>query len=1070
MKLKSLFLLGLASVASLLSSCVKEADVNAPKFAAQIKASEDGIRHDTISVEGGELVVELLASEAWSATVEPGTSLDVVDDITIEPASGSASSSIVEVVAKLPANKGNDRSVKLSFIGSTHSAAVSFIQKGELGERLLECTVSEFLQKPVDASVYYQITGLVGTITNDVYSNFYIVDPETDESILIYGLAYKADITNQRVSVLKTEGVQKGDMITIASTRGDYNDTPQGKNSYYISHEKSQSPMIQLGLREVTAVVGQSFELPVTSNLVTWTLSSDVEWLSFEPASGSESTTVKVSVSDAGEGDTATITLSAEGLESVTCAVTRTNVQDATAAEINAAEDGKVFRVTGIVSKIENTKYGNLYIKDYTGEVYVYGTNNFAEKNIAEGDVITVVGPKTSFKESPQMKNVDVEKHYSIQDTKVADFRAAEDNKEVYYRLTGKVTKSTEEYTKFDLEQYGNFALEDESGNVYVYGVLPGWGAAKGQFGSLEVKEGDTITIIAYKTTFKGLEQAGGAVYISHKAGQTPEPSFSVDGKQWVFEWQMNEKTKTTAVLDFGVYAEGQFTFAYDWSVLDPEAYSGIYPVYTGSYVIDEENSKVSLSLANIFDEEAVLSGDITYSDVTETTAHFELAEVFSPLDLESADATVGTPQILDPNGGGEDEYYTLAEVAAFGEGEGYQVKDVVVLASCNKMTIIADNTAFMFLFNKDTFEVGDVLTVSGDIVEYDGVLEWSNATVKVTSKGAEVTYPEVQAYDAEAFAQYVTYPVVEYVKFTAVHDGSKLWVGDTQIYLQNPTGITPQAGEVEITGFTLGFNTQHNNVSVLVTSLEQKNYLSSINVASSVSVNVGESVALGASSTSPAALSYVSADETIATVSAEGVVSGVKEGTTTITISVPAEGLYSAASAEVSITVNASGTVEKKWVKVTEAKESWAGQYIIVAESASKYLDASLPVGKGNGELGSTDGVKDVTIDGNSISLTSVPESSSFTIEAVEGGYAIKAASGKYLAGQSNSNTLVGSDTPSQLSIALNEDGTVKIAIADGSTNLVYNSSAKMVRFYKTATINGNPNGYPYVSLYELK
>ena len=939
MKLKSLFLLGLASVASLLSSCVKEADVNAPKFAAQIKASEDGIRHDIIPVEGGELVVELLAAEAWSATVEPGTSLDKVDDITIEPASGSASSSIVEVVAKLPANKGYNRSVKVSFIGSTHSATVSFIQNGELGKLLSKCTVSEFLKKPVDASVYYQITGLVGTIADDVYSNFNIVDPETAESILIYGLAYKSDITNQEVSVLKTEGVQEGDMITIASTRGDYKGTPEGINSYYISHEKSQSPMIKLGLNEFTAVVGQSFELPVTSNLVTWTLSSDVQWLSFNPASGSESTTVVVSVSDAGEGDTATITLSAEGLESVTCAVTRTNVQDATAAEINAAEDGKVFRVTGIVSKIENTKYGSLYIKDYTGEVFVYGTNDFAEENIAEGDVITVVGPKSSHNESPQLKNVDVEKHYSIKDTKVADFRAAEDNNEVYYRLTGKVIKSTEENTKFDLEVYGNFALEDESGSVYVYGVVPAWGAAKKQFGTLGVKEGDTITIIAYKTTYNGLEQAGGAVYISHEAGQTPEPSFSVDGKQWVFEWQYDEETKTTAVLDFGVYAEGQFTFAYDWGALDPESYAGISPLYQGTYVVDAENSKVTLSFVNIFDEEDVLSGDITYSELTETTAHFEFAGDFVLLGLESADATVGTPEITDdPSiGGGEDEYYTLEEVADLGVGTGYQVKDVVVLASCNNRTIIADNTAFMFLFNK-TFEVGDVLTVSGDIVEYDGVLEWSNATVEVTSKGAEVPYHEVKAYGAEDFAQYVTSPVVEYVKFTAVHDGSKLWVGDTQIYLQNPTGLTPQAGEVEITGFTLGFNTDHNNVTVLVTSLEQKNYLSSINVASSVSVNVGESVVLGASSTSPAALSYVSADETIATVSAEGVVSGVKEGTTTITISVPAEGLYSAASAEVSITVNASGTVEPKVLYTLDTTEeslqgsdnSYTGNYDI--------------------------------------------------------------------------------------------------------------------------------------------
>ncbi|MGN1226390.1 MAG: Ig domain-containing protein, partial [Candidatus Cryptobacteroides sp.] len=328
---------------------------------------------------------------------------------------------------------------------------------------------------------------------------------------------------------------------------------------------------------------------------------------------------------------------------------------------------------------------------------------------------------------------------------------------------------------------------------------------------------------------------------------------------------------------------------------------------------IDEENSKVTLDLVSIIYEDEVLSGEITYSNLTETTAHFELADVFSSLGIESADATVGTPEILDPAGSGEDDYYTLAEVAAFGVGKGYQVKDVVVLASCNKRTIIADNTAFMFLFNSTTFEVGDVLTVSGNIVEYDGVLEWSNATVTVTDKGAAVTYPEVKAYGAEDFAQYVTYPVVEYVKFTAVHDGSKLKVGGTEIYLLNPTELTPQAGEVEISGFTLGYNTNYSNVTVLVTSLEQKNYTSSIKVVANASVNVGETIELGASTNSPATLSYVSADESIATVSAEGVVSGVKEGTTTITVSVPAEGLYSEASAEVTITVNASGTAEPR-------------------------------------------------------------------------------------------------------------------------------------------------------------
>ena len=921
MKFKSLFFTAIASVAALLASCTPQEELIEPKMATD-KATY------TIGADGGDVTVKLLAGQDWTATVEPGTSLDEVPDVTVTPDHGVASSAAVEVKVTFGENSGYNRKARVSFQGKTLSAAVVIEQEGKEGERLLKCSVSEFLQKPVDASVYYELTGIVGTITNDTYSNFYIVDPETEESILIYGLAYKEDVTNQKVSLLANEGVQEGDTITIASTRGAYGDTQEGLNSYYISHKKSEKPSIKLGLSETVAVAGASFDLAVTSNKVTWTLTSDVEWLSFEPSTGSESTVVVVSVAEEKEGDVneATITLSAEGLESVTCAVTRTNIQDATAAEVNAAEDGKVFRVTGIVSSIANEKYGNLYIKDYTGEVYVYGTNNFAEEGIAAGDVITVVGSKSSYNEAPQMKNVDVEKHYSIKDTPVADFRAAEDNKEVYYRLTGKVTKSTEDGTKFDLEAYGNFALEDETGNVYVYGVRPAWGSPKGQFGTLGVKEGDTITIIAYKTTFKETIEADGCVYISHEAGETPEPTGSVDGKQWVFEWQINEETKTTAVLDFGVYAEGQFTFAYDMSALDPE-YAGIYPAYMGTYAIDEQNCKVSLNLADVFDDTKVISGDITYSNVTETTAHFDLS-AFSSFGLSSADATVGTPDILDPNGEDEEDYCTLSEILnLFGAGTDYQVKDVVVLASYNNRTIIADHTAFMFLYGS-TYEVGDVLTVKGDVVTYDGVLEWSKPTVEVTSKGAEVTYPAIKTYDAAAFAQYVSSPVVEYVKFTAVCEGSTLKVGDTAIYLQNGTGVAPAEGEVEMTGFTLGYNTSKQNVSILVTALEQKLYTSSIKVASSKSVNVGETVELGATTNSPAALSYASADETVVTVSAEGVITGVKEGTTTITITVPATGIYTAATAEVAVTVNAAGTAvpasyEENFSKYTDKNTS---------------------------------------------------------------------------------------------------------------------------------------------------
>ena len=43
-----------------------------------------------------------------------------------------------------------------------------------------------------------------------------------------------------------------------------------------------------------------------------------------------------------------------------------------TCAQANAGETGKVYRVRGTVTSIANTTYGNMYITDETGTVYVY--------------------------------------------------------------------------------------------------------------------------------------------------------------------------------------------------------------------------------------------------------------------------------------------------------------------------------------------------------------------------------------------------------------------------------------------------------------------------------------------------------------------------------------------------------------------------------------------------------------------------------------------------------------------------------------------------------------------------
>ena len=107
---------------------------------------------------------------------------------------------------------------------------------------------------------------------------------------------------------------------------------------------------------------------------------------------------------------------------------------------------------------------------------------------------------------------------YAVETKTIAEFRELPDNKEKYYLISGTISNATEEGTKNDVETYGNFNLTDETGSVYVYGVLKGWGGAKGQFGDLNLTWGDKLTVIAYKTTYKGLVEAVGVYVSSEKA------------------------------------------------------------------------------------------------------------------------------------------------------------------------------------------------------------------------------------------------------------------------------------------------------------------------------------------------------------------------------------------------------------------------------------------------------------------------------------------------------------------------------------------------------------------------
>jgi hypothetical protein len=211
-------------------------------------------------------------------------------------------------------------------------------------------------------------------------------------------------------------------------------------------------------------------------------------------------------------------------------------IHPATVGEVDEAADDEsvLYRVEGYVSSVNNLAKGRFNIKDYSGEIYAYniavepGGSTDVSSLIQEGDVVTIIGYKTSYQGKNELVGY-LESYYHVEAVTVAEFNAADDASDVFYRISGVVTNgagTTEAGVskKFDLETYGNFDLVDETGSVYVYGVKTGLNGESKKFGTLGVKEGDVITIVAAKKTYKDLIEADPTWYVSHESSVTPGP------------------------------------------------------------------------------------------------------------------------------------------------------------------------------------------------------------------------------------------------------------------------------------------------------------------------------------------------------------------------------------------------------------------------------------------------------------------------------------------------------------------------------------------------------------------
>ena len=143
------------------------------------------------------------------------------------------------------------------------------------------------------------------------------------------------------------------------------------------------------------------------------------EWLTISPMTGTAGETkVTFSAPAAADGRNTVLHIAcADKSQTVNVIQGLAVVHNATCAEVIAGPESKNYRVTGVVASIVNTTYGNWYLRDETGEIYIYGTldakgneKNFLSLGLEVGDIVTVEGPKTVYNGTVELVNVTVVK------------------------------------------------------------------------------------------------------------------------------------------------------------------------------------------------------------------------------------------------------------------------------------------------------------------------------------------------------------------------------------------------------------------------------------------------------------------------------------------------------------------------------------------------------------------------------------------------------------------------------------------------------------------------------------
>lgn len=254
--------------------------------------------------------------------------------------------------------------------------------------------------------------------------------------------------------------------------------------------------------------------------------------------------------------------------------------------------------------------------------VIIWGLNYYTEDGIGEDQVIA-----------------DPEK------VSVAEFCEAKEDATLY-ELTGTIESVSN-------TKYGNFYLTDDSGSVYIYGLVDEAGAYI--FSSLELKEGDVLTVVGRRASHNGNPEMVDALYVKHEIGESSDPDAEAAPYTSNLEWTLGSNAYDQKAVVNSTDVEHVLKLGTSKAAGSATVTVPADAVKIGFYAVAWKGSTATVELR--LDDQVVGSSEVSGNDgatsnppytinVGNTSAYHEI-EVSQDTDTEYTITTSGKQRVI---------------------------------------------------------------------------------------------------------------------------------------------------------------------------------------------------------------------------------------------------------------------------------------------------------------------------------------------------------------------------------------------------------------------------------------